>query len=190
MQTFSPLLLGLQVANSLCAALAQAASALPIILALTLLLTRKGKTNLCLFGAKEILRLNLILALVGPLYVGGDFLIVVTKLKALGNNWQLPSIWSKALLPYTISSLLWILGALTALISSKILARNLKLASLESLSFKELRGLLVLTLILFCLFFAAWLSLIFPFAGLPQGLSWADAWLAVLGQTEHSYQPP
>lgn len=62
-----------------------AASALPLITALTLLIGRRGRARLCALGAARLARLGYALAWLGPLAMAGSYVTLLVTLRGADN---------------------------------------------------------------------------------------------------------
>ncbi|MBQ9536845.1 MAG: hypothetical protein IJU79_03540 [Desulfovibrionaceae bacterium] len=185
--TFSWFLISLQSAVNLLWLLAQAAMGLPVILGLTLLLTRRGHVELCLEGASHMSYLLPYLACFGPVALASDVGLVMAQLSSLGQSISMPSPLEPALLPYTLGIICWIFAITLALIFKRCIFKHDKLAQKPNLKLRDLALSLITILALILLFFTALLLPSYPLAGLPEGLSMMQALQALLVQTEHQY---
>ncbi len=87
---------------------AQAASALPLLACLTFLIGRRGHAQLCTAGARTLAWTALILSPAGLLVIAGDFALIVMRLRTMGQNVFMPSLFEPGILPFTASALLWL----------------------------------------------------------------------------------
>ena len=168
---FSLSLFLLQAANDLLSSLADAAAAMPLALLLTLLLARKGHALLCQVQARLLAGLLCALTVLGPLALLCNFLLVTQQLTGAGVDWELPSFFAPAMLPYSSSCALWGLAALLSFLALHLI----RIRDTSENKAPAPPPLLALCLLLFCSIFAARFCLSWPFAGLPSGLQPAEA---------------
>lgn len=194
-----------------------AAAALPIIMALTLLAGRRGNARLCIMGTQRLTRLALWLGLLGPLLTAAD---LAGTLISLGGSASLNGItlWDDAVLPYTTTVLAWIGGLcclwvvaymdksspLTAgLPSNDATSKSAKGRSSrkgrrtpapiegsgehDQLDSAAMRGRLFLYLLAGVCFFATQALPNWSFSGPPQGMEWGRMVSAILGTATHNY---
>lgn len=169
---------------------AKAAVALPVITALTLFTGRRGNARLCAFGARSLTKLNLVLAVLGPLLVAAGVLALLAGLRGAEHMLDGLSFWMPAMRPYAAAILAWIAGLFCLLL---YLAIDRKTALPAPASGQErwqpgqigLRA--AFSLLAALCFFAAQTLPNWPFSALPQGLSMKDAALAVLSSSTHEY---
>ena len=181
-----PLIL-LQVSSNLFWILAQAASAVPVIIILCLLIARRSNVRLALSGCYPLAKIAGYLALCAAIAIGGELMVLLTELSKIGQKWQLPSIFNPALGNYTLSTLIWILGGIMSLILAKVIKQKANFLTLKSLTLAKSASIFGLALITLIVFFVGYGALSFPFAGLPSGMSASDALLAVAGQAKHQH---
>ncbi len=87
-----------------------AAAALPVILALTLLAGRRGNARLCIAGTRRLTRLALGLGLLGPLLTAANLAGTILSFGGSGSHISGLALWDDAVLPYTATVLAWIAG--------------------------------------------------------------------------------
>ncbi|GEM_PF-1100552 len=87
-----------------------AAAALPVILALTLLAGRRGNGRLCAAGARRLTRLTFGLGLLGPLLTAASLASTIISIGGSGSDISGLGLWDDAVLPYTTTVLAWIAG--------------------------------------------------------------------------------
>lgn len=169
-----------------------AASALPLITALTLLIGRRGKARLCAFGALRLARLGYALAWLGPPAMIGGYLTLLFTLRGV-NTVLLPvSPLAPIMLPFTLTLLVWLAG----LFCAWLLKRACAAAPLppprpdpeeDRYPAALIKGRLRLSLLAALCFFATYLTQSWPFAGLPTGLSAQAVFSAIFSHALHTY---
>ncbi len=87
-----------------------AAAAMPVILALTLLAGRRGNARLCVAGARRLTRLTLGLGLLGPLLTAAGLAGTILSLGGSSSHIMSLTLWDNAVLPYTTTVLAWFAG--------------------------------------------------------------------------------
>lgn len=169
---------------------ASAASAMPIIIALTLATGRRGNADLSARGALALTRCAAGLAFLGPLIVVGKVLALLAGVRAPEHLLDGISLWMPAMLPYTTSVVAWLAGIaclLGYLVVNKAAAQPLPVAGQSNWQPGQIGLRVGLALLAALCFFMAQVLPNWPFSGLPQGLSMGDVAVAVLSSTVHDY---
>lgn len=169
---------------------ASAASAMPIIIALTLATGRRGNADLSARGAHALTRCAAGLAFLGPLIVVGKVLALLAGVRAPEHLLDGISLWMPAMLPYTTSVVAWLAGIaclLGYLVVNKAAAQPLPVAGQSNWQPGQIGLRVGLALLAALCFFMAQVLPNWPFSGLPQGLSMGDVAVAVLSSTVHDY---
>ena len=167
---------------------ASAASAMPVIIALTLAAGRRGQAGLCAHGARTLARGAAALAILGPLLAAGSVLALLASLRGAEHMFDGISVWMPAMLPYTTAVGAWLAGILCLLLYlAADRAAPLPQASQDYWQPGQIGPRVGLALLAALCFFAAQVLPNWPFSGLPQGLSMGDVALALLSQTAHDY---
>ena len=87
---------------------ASAASAMPVIVALTLATGRRGQARLSAYGARRLALAAAALAILGPLLLAGDVLALLASLRGPVHMLEGVSLWMPAMLPYTTAAAAWV----------------------------------------------------------------------------------
>ena len=168
---------------------ASAASAMPVIVALTLATGRRGQARLSAYGARRLALAAATLAILGPLLLAGDVLALLASLRGPVHMLEGVSLWMPAMLPYTTAAAAWVGGIVCLLLYLKAdSAAPLPQPSAQDCWQPGQIGQRVgLALLAALCFFAAQVLPNWPFSGLPQGLTVGDVALAVLSGNVHDY---
>ena len=156
-------------------ALAKAALGLAFMLLFCLLFARHKEQKLGLACARFLTKALLVLSLAGPLSTLGSFLLFVLQFSKSSNVWQWPSLLSPAVLPYTVNVALWLCVPVLSLWLGTQLRKQDRVKGQAIIS----------SALLFCLCFASFFCLSWPFAGLPAGLTSGQAFAAIMIHTWH-----
>ena len=169
-----------------------AAAALPLITALTLLIGRRGRARFCAYGAGLLARLGFGLSWLGlPVMLGGLLSLLYT-LRDTGYTPGALSPWTPVMLPYSLTLLLWLTGMLWAGLLSRACARA-PLPPVRSrpeedrYTAGDVKGRLWLCGLATLCFFATWISRYWPFAALPSGMDLGQAASVILADALHNY---
>ena len=167
---------------------AQAASVLPLVTALTLLAGKRENPRLCHLCCREMVRLNLILALLGPVQLISD---VSFQLSLVHGAIRLPenfTPWMPVMLPYSSALAAWLAG-IACLYIQLLVSRPAGDAN-PALSVSNIRMSRTIIwggfAVVLC-FFAAQALPSCPFAGLPEGLTLTRAFVAIVSATLHAF---
>lgn len=167
---------------------ASAASAMPIIIALTLATGRRGQARLCAYGARTLARCAAGLAVLGPLLAAGSVLALLASIRSTEHMFEGVSLWMPAMLPYTTAVAAWLAGIICLLLYlAADRAAPVPQAAQDYWQPGQIGLRVGLALLAALCFFAAQVLPNWPFSGLPQGLSMEDVALAVLPKTLHDY---
>ena len=169
---------------------ASAASALPVIIALTLATGRRGNAGLSALGAHALARCAAGLAFLGPLLVIGKVLALLAGVRAPQNLLDGISPWMPAMLPYTTSVVAWLAGIaclLGYLVANRAATQPQPSALQDNWQPGQIGLRVGLSLLAALCFFIAQVLPNWPFSGLPQGLTMSDVAVAVLSNTVHDF---
>ena len=169
---------------------ASAASAMPVIIALTLAAGRRGNAGLSALGARTLARCAAALALLGPLLATGSVLALLASLRGQEHMLDGISPWMPAMLPYSTAVIAWIAGIaclLGYLVVDKAAAQSHSPAGQNRWQPGQIGLRVALALLAALCFFVAQVLPSWPFSGLPQGLTMSDVVLVVLSTTVHDY---
>ena len=165
---------------------AQAGAALPLVILAALLITRRGHVFVAFTVSAFLAHISSILAFFGIFSLVADIGVLIAQMQALGQAWVWPDPFDPALLSYRMSFLFWLLSALLAFFLRVYFQKKAAYPK-DTLPLFELACPLLLTALLGFFFFAAFFCLFWPFSGLPQGMTFSQALLAVLAHTWHLY---
>lgn len=167
---------------------ASAASAMPVIIALTLATGRRGQARLSAYGARTLARCAALLAALGPLLAAGSVLALLASIRNTEHMFEGISLWMPAMLPYTTAVAAWLAGIICLLLYlAADRAAPMPQAAQDYWQPGQIGLRIGLALLAALCFFAAQVLPNWPFSGLPQGLSMGDVALAVLPNTLHDY---
>ena len=165
---------------------ASAAASLPLIACLTLIAGRRGNSLLCLWGGYHLLHFCLMLATVGPLWIMGSYVADVAQFGSSIAQ-KLEPLIHEAGLPWSCSCAAWVIGWLLAAITCALVRRDLELFNGDRYRIAYIKLPLIGCLAACLLFFASFVLINWPFAGLPQGLSWDRAVSAIIRHAMRQY---
>ncbi|MTJ91442.1 MAG: spidroin-2 [Desulfovibrio sp.] len=168
---------------------ASAASAMPVIIALTLATGRRGNARLSAIGAHTLARYAAGLAFLGPLLAVGGVLALLAGVRGSQHMLDGISPWMPAMLPYSTSVIAWLAGItclLGYLVADKTTTSQPR-AEKDYWQPGQIGVRVGLALLAALCFFMAQVLPNWPFSGLPQGLTMADVALTVLSSTLHEY---
>ena len=169
---------------------ASAASAMPVIIALTLATGRRGNASLSAQGAHTLARCAAGLAFLGPLLAVGGVLALLASVRSPQHMLDGISPWMPAMLPYTTSVMAWLAGItclLGYLVADRAAASVQPKADQDYWQPGQIGLRMGLALLAALFFFMAQVLPNWPFSGLPQGLTMANVAWAVLSSTLHEY---
>ncbi|MBQ7608222.1 MAG: hypothetical protein IJU76_09670 [Desulfovibrionaceae bacterium] len=152
--------------------LSSAAQVLPLFILAASYMADKKKSGDAAQALPLLLRTMGYLWIAGPIAIIATFALVPANLAAHGYSWQIPGLSHPALLPYTAATGLWLCALPLIFLAQGSLGKKRIVLPLVCLAL---------------LFFAQNAVLVWPFAGLPEGLSRADALIAVLKNAEHTF---
>lgn len=169
-----------------------AASALPLITALTLLIGRRRQARLCAFGAARLARLGYALAWLGLPAIGGSYLTLLYTLRGVNTAPMPVSPLAPAMLPITLTALVWLAGLFCAWLLKRACARAplppiRRNAEEDRYATAAVKVRLQLSLLGAGCFFASYVTQSWPFAGLPAGLTAQAVFFAVFSNALHNY---
>ncbi len=162
----------IQITHDISKFLAGAVVAMPLFLLAMNHIARKKNEQAAADSLPLLVRVLRALWIAGPISVLAAFALIPARLAAHGYPWQMPDLTHPALMPYTAAISFWI----CAFILIHLLSRSI-----------GTQGMLIPLFGLAILLFGQCTVLLWPFAGLPEGLTWSDAVVAVLRQAEHEY---
>ena len=169
---------------------ASAASAMPIIIALTLATGKRGNAGLSAMGARALARCAAGLAFLGPLLAVGGVLALLASVRSPQHMLDGISPWMPAMLPYTTSVIAWLAGItclLGYLVADRAATTAHPKANQDYWQPGQIGLRMGLALLAALCFFMAQVLPNWPFSGLPQGLTMSDVVRAVLSSTLHEY---
>jgi len=174
------------IASAILDLLAKAAAALPLVACLSMLAGRRGNGAFCLWGAQKLLYLALFLAWTGPLWLAAGYL---AETMHFGGAWSqiLAPLLSAPGLPWSSSCGVWLLGWLFVAVACATL--GVLRANFQDGGY---RAKVICLPLCFCLlaafcFFAAFMLVNWPFAGLPEGMDWERASMAIFRNASRNY---
>lgn len=163
------------------------ATALPLITALGLIVGRRGNGAFCLLGSSHLLTLCAGMGITGIFYFPLRYLADIAGFEIAGSRWGLLA--TPAGYSYWCAALAWILAlacVLWACRQLRALRAHLPLAG-DKYRFSFIRWPFAF-LLLGCVFYLLSLCLEnWPFAGLPEGLGWDRAIMAILRHALRQY---
>lgn len=165
---------------------ANAAAALPLVISLGLVAGRRGNANFCLLASARLLNMALAISVAGILFFAGTY---VFQLFALNAQNILTLILQPASLPWVSSLCVWIVG-MTLLFSARAalaLCASRGIVKADRYRLADLKIPLILCLGAALCFFATFLLVNWPFAGLPEGLSPDRAVMAIARNAARHY---
>lgn len=159
---------------------------MPVIACLSLLAGRRGNGDFCLWGGQKLLMLALMLAWSGPLWLAANYL---AETMHFGGSWAqiLAPLLQTPGLPWSSGCGVWLLGWLFMAVAGGSLS-----AIRHGFQGTEYTARQVWAPICFCLlaaacFFAVFILVNWPFAGLPEGLDWERASMAIFRHASRNY---
>lgn len=161
---------------------AQVAATLPLIAALSIIAGRRGNGSLCLAGGRTLLKMGSIFAFAGVVWITVSYLVQVMPYHA-GFAQMLAPLLLPAGMPWVSGMAAWLGGWLAAILA---LCALLPLSS-DKYPLKYARMPIFLALAAAFFYFASFILLIWPFAGLPQDMSWERAFMAIWRHASRSY---
>lgn len=164
----------------------RAAATLPLIAALSLIAARRGNASFCINGAAWLLRLCCGLAICGPLWLALDYLLQVLPYQA-GFAKALAPLFEKSGLPWSGSFLAWLAGWGCAFLAWRTLGSFARRLNTPSYPVAAMRLPLILAFLAAFFFFSTFMLVVWPFAGLPEGLDWERAGLAIWRRASSGY---
>lgn len=153
----------------------QAAAVLPLIAALTLICGRRGNSSLCFYGSMRLMGFELVLGISGPVWIATSYLVQILPYHATLAQMCTP-LFQPAGMAWSLSLLVWLVGWLSGW-QALVLLRNLK--PLEKYTLSYVRAPLIISFFATLCFFAVFLLVNWPFAGLPESMQWDRALMAI-----------
>lgn len=177
--------------NSLLGIGMNAAAALPLIIALTLLIGRRGQARFCAYGATRLAGLAFGLSWLGLPVMLVSLYALLSGLRAAGRNTADISLLSPPMLACTLPLLLWLAG----IIAAGLLRRACAVAPLpprrrpaeDRHATGAVRGRLWLCGLTGLCFFSTYVLPNWPFIALPPGMDLSRAATAVFSNALHKY---
>lgn len=158
-----------------------AAAVFPLLTALGLLLGRRENGRFCLLCGEKALFLAQILALVGSGYFIAAYFSALAPYLARGGGNAISPLLERAGLPYVSCLVAWILGLVCIYAAKMALAPLISKFNVPYGGYAT--GFIKFPLI-YCFlgalfFFATFMLINWPFAGLPQNMDWSTAAMAI-----------
>lgn len=170
----SPFLLVLKLLNFL----ASAAMSLPLIVALGLIIGRRGHAAFCVMGSRKLLGLAIGLALCGFFHIPASYLAIVLPYGA--QNGIFSALSQPAGYPWLFAGLCWLL-ALPPLYAASNILRGMHVRNADDrYDFTYIRLPFLFCAFASGLFFASLILENWPFAGLPEGMEMERAAMAIM----------
>lgn len=177
--------------NSLLGIGMNAAAALPLIIALTLLIGRRGQARFCAYGAARLAELAFGLSWLGLPVMLASLYGLLSGLRAAGRAMADISLVSPPLLAYSLPLLLWLMG----IIGAGLLRRTCTGAALPPRRHPEkdryatdaVTGRLWLCGLTGLCFFSTYVLRHWPFIALPPGMDLSRVATAVFSNALHKY---
>lgn len=164
--------------------LAKAAAVMPVMAALAMIFGRRGNGSYCLRGSLKLLTMCLFLAWTGPLWLAAGYLAETLH---YGGSWSriLAPLFAAPGMPWSTGCGAWFLGCLSAAVACNAVVRaGLKA---DRYSLKQIKWPVGFSLLAAFCFFATFLLINWPFAGLPEGLEWDRAVMAIFRHASREY---
>ncbi len=188
MQTFSTWHVCWQWMAAVLGIAAHAALAMPLVTAFTLLVGQHKKNELCCLGSREMMRLNLVLALFWPIVHISDVLLQFSHVQGKLNIPQGLSFWTPVMLPFSTAVVAWFIGVLCLSVQLILSRPTVEKTSARQIPFFTTTGACVcLSLLAALCFFAAQALPSCPFAGLPEGMTVFRAVMAITSSSFHVF---
>ncbi len=187
MQTFSTWYVCWQWVAAVLGIAAHAALAMPLMTAFTLLVGQHKKNELCCLGGREMIRLNLVLAVFWPIVFISDVLL---QFSLVQGRLHIPdlSLWAPVMLPFSTAVVAWFIGVFCLSIQCILSRPTVDKNSARQFPFFTATGSCVcLSLLAALSFFAAQALPSCPFAGLPEGMSIFRAVMAITLSSFHVF---
>lgn len=174
------------ISSALLDLLVKAAAALPLIAALSLVAGRRGNGAFTLWGGKRLLALALLLAWAGPLWLAAGYLAETLH---YGGSWDqiLAPLLAVPGLPWSSACGVWLVGWLCIAVACSGVSVCAKRLAEDRYRLRFIRLPLSFCLLAVASFFAAFILINWPFAGLPEGLDWERASMAVFRHASRNY---
>lgn len=163
----------------------RAAATLPLIAALSMIAARRGNARFCIGGSRWLLRFCCALAICGLVWFALDYLLQVLPYQA-GLEKALAPLFEKAGAAWTFGFLGWLAGLCCAFVAWRSLGRFALLQE-ERYPVAAIRFPLILAFLAAFLFFLTFMIVVWPFAGLPEGLDWERVGLAIWRSASSTY---
>lgn len=164
----------------------RAAATLPLIAALSMIAGRRGNASFCIGGSHWLLCLCCGMAISGPLWFALDYLLQVLPYQA-GLERALAPLFEQAGVAWSGSFVVWLAGLSCALLALRSLGRFARHLNVDSYPVRAIRSPLILAFLAAFLFFSTFMIALWPFAGLPEGLDWERAGLAIWRRASSAY---
>lgn len=164
----------------------QAAAALPFIAALALIGGRRGNAQLCIAGSLGLLSFGLFCSAAGPLWLLLSYFQQVLPYHASLEQMLAP-LFQPAGFAWSLSLVAWLAGWLAELLAALIAHRTLSALQQDRYVLKFVYGPMFTAFLAAMFFFCSFLLQIWPFAGLPEGMEWDRAAMAIWRHATRSY---
>ncbi len=157
--------------------LGAAASALPLLIALGLIIGRRGNAKFVINGSKKLTPLAIWLACVGIFYFPISYLSVVLPYGLKKS--VLTAILLPEGRPWLVASIIWLVGIVILFLACGIFKRMKSVKNDNKYSFRYIRTPFFLFILASLCFLISYFFENWPFAGLPESLSMENAALAI-----------
>lgn len=163
--------------HHLLAFLAAAAGSMPFLIALGLIIGRRGHAAFCIYGSRRLCGLALGLACAALFYFPSSYLAVVLPYGLHASI--LDGIFLPAGRPWLVALLCWLLGIFILWLASGSLKALRMEGKEDRYQFRFIRPVFMLLMLASLAFFAALFMENWPFAGLPEGMNVERAAMAI-----------
>lgn len=165
---------------------ANAAATLPVIAILTLLAGRRGNGQFYLYGASRLMLLNFFLALIGPFWFFGAYFMEISHFNAPLSQ-KLAPLFQLQGLPWSSSISVWFFGIVCLVCAFVSFDRTAKHLPADRYLARQFRRPIIFGLAAAFCFFATFMLINWPFSGLPEGLAWDRAIMAIFRNANRNY---
>ena len=166
-----------------------AAATLPIIVALGLVLGRRGHGAFCLAGAHWLTHLALGRACIGLAGLACQLLHIIVLLHGAGRTAAEFPLWSPLLLPHSLALVCWLAGMCWLGLEWRISGRSVAsfCSPVDRYTLADIKAQLWLSALAALCFFGSYVIQTWPFVSLPQGMSLGQAATAIIRDKAHYY---
>lgn len=166
--------------------LTQAAASLPIVAALTLVAGRRGEARAALYGASLLANFGVCLASLATPYYLASYLREVLHFNAPWRQMLAPLLSAPGM-PWLSATLAWLAGLIFFAFGAWRAAKKRAGFSADKLPVKNLKSEFASLLAAGACFFASFILINWPFAGLPEGLAQDQAYMAIFRKGFRDY---